>query len=521
MIDLATREEVQTLDRDATARYGVPSLLLMENAGRGAAEELVKRLKPGDRCAIFVGKGNNGGDGYTLARHLASRGFFAEIYRLSKAGDIKGDAKIQREIVQDSGMNEVDISTAAAFREQKAPLRKFDWFIDGILGIGLSSPLSGLYKEVVDFINKSSKKVAALDIATGLDSNTGQVLGAAVWADLTLTFGMVKVGQIVYPGADFTGDLRVIDIGWPGQLLRKRKPSRFLITASDIRARILPRDPKTHKGRAGHVYLLAGSRGKMGAAALAGFGVLRSGAGLLTIGCPEGSQSDVVKKLLEAMTEPLPETEEGTISLKALPQILKSLEGKEVLAVGPGLSENRETVELIQQLVQKTEIPTVVDADGLNALAKKISVLKRVKNDLILTPHPGEFSRLTGVPTAEGEIDRIGWATRFSQKHKVVVILKGARTVTASPSGEAYINPTGNPGMATAGMGDLLTGIISGFLAQGLAPLDAAIVATYLHGASGDDVAERKGERGLMTSDLLEVLPKIIQKHTSPKGKNV
>lgn len=515
MIPLATREEVRALDHEATEKYGVPSLLLMENAGRGGAEVLIQHLKPEDRCAIFVGKGNNGGDGYTLARHLARRGFHAEIYRLSQADEIQGDAKTQRERARDSGIAEIDVSTASAFRERKATLHRFDWFVDGILGVGLSSPLTGLYQEVVDFINRSDKKVVALDIATGLDSNTGQVLGTAVRADLTLTFGMAKIGQFVYPGASLTGELSVIDIGWPAELLNRQKRTRFFIEPADIRAKVLPRDPQIHKGKTGHVYLLAGSRGKMGAAALAGFGVLRSGAGLLTIGCPEGSQPNIVNRLLEAMTEPLPETEEGTLSLKALPQILRSLKGKSVLALGPGLSENRETVELVQQIIQKTEIPTVVDADGLNALAKDVSVLERVHTDFILTPHPGEFSRLTGVPTAEGEGDRIGWVSPFSKKYRVVVILKGARSIIASSSGEAFINPTGNPGMATAGMGDLLTGIVAGFLAQGLSPLDAAIVATFLHGAAGDEVAKEKGERGLMTSDLIEILPKVIHHHTS------
>lgn len=513
MITLTTREEIRALDQEASKRFGVPSLTLMENAGRGAAEELARRLQPQDRCAFFVGKGNNGGDGYTMARHLQQTGFSTTIFRLVKKGEVQGDAKTQREAAIAGGIEEVDISSRTLFRNQQLAIKKFDWHVDGILGVGLSSPLSGLYKEVVDFINEASKKRVALDISTGLDANTGHILGAAVKADMTLTFGLPKVGQAVYPGVDFTGELRTLDIGWPDRLLKRHRPTHFLVEASDIQERIPPRDPRTHKGDFGHVYLLAGSRGKMGAAALAGTAVLRSGAGLLTLGCVESQAFVLTRKLMEAMTDPLPETTEGTLALKGLPKIERSLKGKNVLALGPGLSQNQETISLILKLLQKIKIPIVIDADGLNALATETSILKKIKGPVVLTPHLGEFSRLTGVSVVEGEKDRVKWASLFSKKHKVWVILKGARSIIATPHGESYINPTGNPGMATAGMGDVLTGIVAGFLAQGLSPTDAAIVATYLHGAAGDEIARRKGSRGLLASDLLKVLPRVIQKH--------
>jgi NAD(P)H-hydrate epimerase len=487
----------------------------MENAGRGAAEELARRLQSQDRSAFFVGKGNNGGDGYTMARHLQRMGFSVTIFRLAKKGEIRGDAKTQREAAITAGIEEVDISSRTLFRNQKLALGNFDWHVDGILGVGLSSPLSGLYKEVVDFINGASKKRVALDISTGLDANTGQVLGSAIQADITFTFGLPKVGQAVYPGVDLTGELRTVDIGWPDRLLKRYRPTHFLVEASDVQARIPTRAPRTHKGDCGHVYLLAGSRGKMGAAALSGTAVLRSGAGLLTLGCAESQVSIVTRKLMEAMTDPLPETDKGSIALKAISKIEKSLKGKEVLALGPGLSQDSETVSLVLKLLPKIKIPIVVDADGLNALATQTSILKKVKGPVVLTPHPGEFSRLTGVSVVEGERVRVEWASSFSKKHKVWVILKGARSIIAAPHGEVYINPTGNPGMATAGMGDVLTGIVAGFLAQGLSPTEAAIVATYLHGAAGDEVARRRGSRGLLASDLLKVLPRIIQKYTS------
>jgi len=358
-----------------------------------------------------------------------------------------------------------------------------------------------------------------VDIPSGLDSDSVQVLGACIQARLTVTFGLVKRGMLLLPGARYCGKVVLVDISLPRPAVEAEPIRDHLLEGADFFSLLPPRNPEAHKGEFGHLLVLSGSPGKTGAAAMVCEAALRVGTGLVTLGIPESLNPILEGKLTEPMTEPLPETKEKTLGLSAHNRILELQGGKTALALGPGLSTNGETVKLVQKLVRSVNLPAVIDADGLNALGGRLDLIRKSTQERILTPHPGEMGRLLGISSREVQQDRIRVARDFAQKHGVILVLKGARSLVASGQGEVFINPTGNPGMASGGMGDILTGMIRGFLAQGFPALEAAKLGVYLHGLAGDFVAHLKGQRGMAAMDLAQEAPRVLRALESGEGR--
>jgi hydroxyethylthiazole kinase-like uncharacterized protein yjeF len=508
---LVSAAQMQDLDRKTIKTYGISGIVLMENAGRGAAEHVVRFFPQvrGGHVAIVAGPGNNGGDGFVIARYLKNWGVQTTVYLLASKKDVKGDAlkNLQSWHVMEGGL--VEVVSAEHFSRIKQELSQADLIIDAILGTGLHSPVTGLFKEVIAFINGQRRPVMSVDIPTGIDATSGKVLGDAVQATLTTTFGLAKIGQAVEGSASYVGQLEVIDIGIPHNLIERAGIMTYLLDPLELDRHLLaPRPARTHKGDYGHLLALAGSVGKTGAAALLCHAALRVGAGLVTLGIPASLNPILETKLTEAMTEPLPDDAAmGCLALEALGRIKQLLTGKTSFALGPGLSTQPAVQELIVGLIPEVGIPLIIDADGITALASAPEVLKKCKTTLILTPHPGEMARLTGLTTEKVQDDRIGVARHFASAHGCIVVLKGSKTVIATPEEKIFINPTGNPGMASGGTGDVLTGMIGGLAAQGLVPLEAVKWAVFLHGLAGDRAARAVGEAPLIASDITNHIP--------------
>jgi NAD(P)H-hydrate epimerase len=363
---------------------------------------------------------------------------------------------------------------------------------------------------IVEVLNGSGKPIVAVDIPSGLEADTGKANGPCIRATHTVTFALPKLGLILEPGADYAGELHVADISIPTVLIEKEAPQRYLITADMVKEWLPPRPSAAHKGDFGRVMVVAGSRGMTGAACLVGEAALRAGAGLVTVAVPESLHDIMESKLTEVMTVPLPDTGKGSLSRDARQKILSLLENANVLAIGPGLSTVPEVVTMLRELLPSVRIPCVIDADGLNALAGEVDVLRKIQAPVVITPHPGEMARLMGVTIREIQEDRLSVAGKAATTWNEVSLLKGARTVVAAPNGAIYINPTGNPGMATGGSGDVLTGVVAALIAQGLGPAQAASAGAYIHGLAGDIGAGIKGMIGLTAGDILLNLPAAI-----------
>jgi NAD(P)H-hydrate epimerase len=478
---VATAEQMRQADRLAIQKYGIPAPTLMENAGRGAFEILQKKFPDlrDKKVFIIAGKGNNGGDGRVLGRLL------------------NGVAK------------EVQVADVGAW--QTGSLQEYDIVVDAIFGTGLSRPVEGPAKEAIEAINRAGKWVMALDIPSGLSADTGKPLGAAVRADLTGTMGLPKLGPILPEAADYVGDLEIIDIGIPKEVYEGMSLKVHWIAEREIRPLFTPRKKDSHKGSYGHLLLIGGSATKPGAILMAGRAALRTGAGLVTVALPDKAFRKFPKNFLELMYEPLPSTPSGTLSRKGLKKLMKIFEGKSAVAAGPGMGVNGDTKAIVTNLLKGSGMSLVLDADALNCVAAIGPGLLNKRPNVIVTPHPGEMARLMGKKTLEIQANRIEVARTFAVNHGVHLVLKGFRTVIANPEGEVFINSTGNPGMATAGMGDVLTGIIGSLIAQGMELEKAVIAGVYLHGRAGDRVAERLGDRGLLASDVIEEIPTTIK----------
>ena len=515
-----TAQQMQRLDQKTIESYGIPGIVLMENAGRGAVEIILERFPHLlDRgVAVVAGKGNNGGDGFVIARYLLNQGIAAKVFLLDDPKVLRGDAQTNYKIFVRMKGEVILVPSSSDFQNVKPDLEKAGLLIDGIFGTGLDSEVRGYDREVIDYLNSLHKPVVAIDIPSGLDANTGKPLGTVVRATATVTFGLPKIGLLLPPGTEYAGDVRVIDIGIPRNLIEEENIRCHLLEERQIRKWLSPaRRRDSHKGDYGHLLVLAGSVGKTGAAAMAGEAALRMGAGLVTVGIPRSLNPILEVKLTEVMTEPLPETKEQTLSLKALPSILRLCENKRAVVIGPGSGTLKETEFLLFRLIRALEIPIVVDADGLTALAARIKTFAPKKSPLILTPHPGEMARLTGLTSKQVLGDRIRICRDFSREHQVYLLLKGYRTLIATPQGEIFINPTGNPGMASGGTGDVLTGMIGGLICQGFDISPSLQMAVYLHGLAGDLAAGQKGERSLVATDIIRNLPAVLQ--GSSQGK--
>jgi len=514
MIKVVTAAEMQELDRRASAEYGIPSLLLMENAGTEAVREMLAAFPglPRMRVAIVCGRGNNGGDGFVVARHLLNRGATVETFLLARREEVRGDARVNLEILAKMGAAPREITSAEDLTAIAAQIRSADVVVDALLGTGTRGPAKGLSVEAIELLNRAGRPVVAMDIPSGLLADDPEPPGPAVRATLTVTFALPKRCLLLYPAAAYAGTVRIGDIGIPTALCRDPELRLGLLEGGDVTPAFPRRDPAAHKGTFGHVLVIAGSVGKTGAAALTGEAAQRVGAGLVTLAVPESLNDILEVKLTEVMTEPVPETEAQTIGREALDRLLHLAADKSAVAIGPGLGTHPSTQKLVHELLAALRIPIVLDADGINALAGQADLLRRVAGPLILTPHPGEMSRLVGVPRDEVLGRRVALAQDVATRFNVTVVLKMARTVIALPTGDAAIVPTGNPGMATGGTGDVLTGLIAGLLAQGVAPGLAAHAGAYIHGMAGDLAADRLGQEAMLAGDLLERVPEAIQR---------
>lgn len=507
---LLTVAAMRELDRRATDELGIPGVVLMENAGRGAADRICARYGaalPGP-VLVLAGKGNNGGDGFVIARHLRNRGWQVTILVLAQEAAVQGDAAVNLAILKKSGAFLRFAADRATLNLELATLPPLRLVVDALFGTGLSSAVTGYQAAAIHWLNGCGAPVVAVDIPSGVDANSGRLLGPAVRADLTVTFAFPKIGHVLHPGAGLIGELAVVDIGIPTAFSDACVNDAMVFVDGAAAAELLPPRPVAgHKGTFGHLLVIAGSTGKVGAAALAGAGGLRSGAGLVTVACPAAAHPALASQLTEAMSEPLAEADGGLAS-SALARIEAILEGKAAVALGPGLGLAEPTSNLVRRLVASLTLPLVLDADGLGALADDLSPLtKRRAGNTVLTPHPGEMARLCGLTVAAVEADRIGVARAFADRHRVVLVLKGARTVIAAPDGQVFINGSGNPGLAAGGMGDVLTGLIGGLLAQGLTPLEAAVLGVYLHGSAADRLRVSMGDAGLTAGDIARELP--------------
>jgi NAD(P)H-hydrate epimerase len=401
-----------------------------------------------------------------------------------------------------------DAKSTPQLREQ---LIASDLVVDAIFGTGLNASVRGFYREVIELVNGIGRPVFAVDLPSGLDATTGLPLGVCVQARVTATFGLAKIGQLVTPGCSFVGDLEIVDIGLPRSVTDMEEPPRVWLEQGEPALLVRPREVASHKGSFGHVLIVAGSVGKTGAGAMASLGAARAGAGLVTLAVPVSLHGFMEAKLTEVMTEPLVETEEQTVAEAALPRIQQLLQTKDALVLGPGLSTQEETRRVVLRLVQTSPCPVVLDADGLTALVGRLDILNGARSPVILTPHPGEMGRLTGLSPAEVQNRRVELTQSFTRDHGVTLVLKGARTLIASLQGRLAVNGSGNPSLASGGTGDVLTGLIAGFLAQGMAPFQAACLGVYCHGAAADRLAPRYGDRGLMATDLLLEIPTVLK----------
>jgi ADP-dependent NAD(P)H-hydrate dehydratase / NAD(P)H-hydrate epimerase len=509
---VVTAAQMQALDRRAITDGGVPSLSLMENAGSAVVAAMERTFGPvrGKAIAILCGKGNNGGDGFVVARLLKRRGARVVVFTMVPARELRGDpATMYRRFSAVGGKTAVKVCPSA--ERLQNTLQDSDLIVDALFGTGLSAAITGPYRTAIETLNRAGRPVIAVDLPSGIEADTGTVLGVTVRATLTVTFGLPKLGLYLKAGIDHAGKVVVADIGIPRRFVEEISSTISLITHEDAVSALPRRLPSSHKGTYGHAAIIAGSVGKTGAAALAARGALRVGAGLVTVATPSSVNDTLEAKLLEAMTLPMPETKARTMARISLDPLLAFINARTAVAIGPGLSTHPETVELIQALVPRLEKPAVLDADALNALAGRSAILSECKIPPILTPHPGEMARLEDHATPQSiNEDRLGTATRFAVQRRAIVVLKGARTILANPDGQVAICPTGNPGMATGGTGDVLTGMIVGLLAQRLHSWDAARAATFFHGLAGDLAAAERGMAGMTAGDLVERIPQAM-----------
>jgi NAD(P)H-hydrate epimerase len=514
-----TAAAMQELDRRTIDEVGLPGMVLMENAGRGAAEAIQARfaaLFPGP-VLVLCGRGNNGGDGLVIARHLREADWQVTTLLLAERSGLSADAAAMLKVFEASGGVVVAAPDEQRLSAALALAAGCRLCVDALLGTGCARAPAGHLAQAIDWLNRQAAPVVAVDLPSGVDASNGRVPGSAVRAALTVTFALPKIGLFSYPGAGYAGEVVTVPIGMPRCLTAAAPDDCLLIDAGEARSLLPPRPADGHKGTFGHLLVVAGSLGKSGAAVMTATAGLRAGAGLVTLACPADLQLVAAAHLVEVMTAPFTAVD-GVISLQAMAELLELSAGKQAVALGPGLGTTEEAGATVRRFLKESPLPVVLDADGLSALAGHLQILaQRRDRPTVLTPHPGEMSRLCGRPVAAIQADRIAVARDFASTHGVVLVLKGARTVTACPDGRVYLNGSGHAGMASGGMGDVLTGLIGGLLAQGLAAGAAAALGVYLHGLAGDRLRLQHGDAGLLATDLLRELPAARQSITKEK----
>ena len=504
-----TGEVMQLMDQRAIGEFGIPGLTLMERAGRACADAISERFGPGEgqRALIVAGKGNNGGDGFVIARLLIERGWDAPVLLLAPLDAVTGDAAANLARLAPRTVTSVPEGVAG----QQEQFGSATVIVDALLGTGVKSEVTGSFREAIDMINAAGVPVVAVDIPSGVDAGTGGVLGRAVRADLTVSFALPKLGCVLHPGAELCGRLLVADIGMPETVVAEAPGCEFVDLAS-ARGLFRPRAAAAHKGTSGHCLIIAASTGKTGAAAMAANSALRAGGGLVTLAVPAALNAVLEVKSTEAMTLPIGPAGKGYFQAGALGELLRAAAGKDVVALGPGLGTAAATVYLVHSLVASLPQALVLDADALNAVAAAPELLLQRRDRVtLLTPHPGEMARLARCSIARVEADRIGCARDFAVRFQVYLILKGARSIIAAPDGRIAINGSGNPGMATGGMGDVLTGVVASLAGQGYHPFAACQLGAFVHGYAADLQAESRGMLGLTATDVQEKLPEALQ----------
>ncbi len=492
----------------------------MENAGLRLLQTL-QEIEPDltARCILLLcGRGNNGGDTFVLARHLRNRGVPFAILLFGRRGDLRGGAASNLKALERVGVVPLEVEGVSDWKTAWRRLASSDLIVDGILGTGLSRRVTGLLARVLADVNAARAEVVAVDIPSGLSADSPELIGPCLRADHTVTFARPKLPHIFPPAASMCGRLHVVDIGIPSEAVAAERADLHLMDARELALLLPRRRPESHKGDYGHALVIAGSRGKGGAARLASLGALRAGCGLVTAAVPAGLQAGFVSRAMEVMTEGLPETPQGTLAASGRTRLLQLLEGKQAVAIGPGLTTHPETRSLVREVVSRARVPMVLDADGLNAFAGSDDRLSGRKRPLVLTPHPGEMGRLLGVRSRIVQSRRVHLARDFARRHVCHLVLKGHLSLVATPSGVVHVNPTGNPGMATGGAGDVLTGLLAGLLAQGLETTAATELAVYLHGLAGDLAAQEMGEAPLIARDILAHFPAALMRLKPPRA---
>lgn len=511
-------EQMQQLDTRAIEEHKIPGENLMENAGTKVArvaEKIIDRYNLKEKALLFAGKGNNGGDAFVAARILIEDEIQATTILLCNEDEVKGDAKLNLDRLLAVNGHVIRVTNEEELDFIRGDIYGTDLIIDGIFGIGIHGAVQGYLAKVIDLINESEKKVISIDIPSGLNGDTGFPEGACIKADETVTMGLPKMGLLRAEGLNYVGKIHIGKIGLPDALLNDVKTDTHFLVGKELKG-LLPKRPRvSHKGDYGKILVVAGSVGYTGAAAMAAMSALRGGSGLVTLAVPSSLNDILEQKLTEVITAPVAETPQRTFSPAAVAELRRLEKENDVVLIGPGISRHPETGKMLAEFLPNLTKPAVIDADALNLLSENMGLLKKIKVPLVLTPHPGEMARLTGKSVKE--VNENSWeiARDFAKKHKVVLVLKGAGTVVAEPGGDISINSTGNPGMATAGTGDVLAGLIASFIGQGLSPADAAKLGVYIHGEAGDAAAEEVGEHSLVATDLLWAIPKALRDFTS------
>ncbi len=497
-------EQMREADRRTIEDVGIPSIVLMENAGRQAVAAMEAAFDDlaTSRVGVVCGRGNNGGDGFVIARTLVQRGIDTAVFLLGSVADVRGDARTNLEVLGRIGMTVIEITNAQEWELHFSDLSDCELVVDAILGTGVRGPLTGLLETVVADLNGLGIPIVAIDLPTGVSADSAALDGPAIEASMTVTLGAPKIPLIFPPADTHAGDLVIADIGIPLPLFDELEgPHLELLTRERMREIVPTRAADSHKGDFGRVLVIAGSLGRTGAAHLSAVGALRSGAGLVTVATPRSCLPIVAAMAPEYMTEPLDETASGTVDFSAIDRVLEM--NADVIAVGPGLGQAPGTAAFVQALLERTGVPIVLDADALNAFAGEPDrLMGREEVGVVITPHPGEMARLLNTSIEAVQHDRLRHAREFAASHRVVVVLKGHRTVIAAPDGRTFVNLTGNSGMATGGTGDLLTGMIAAWFAQLLDAEAACKLAVYLHGTAGDLAEADEGDVALVAGDL-------------------
>ncbi|MFH1873709.1 MAG: NAD(P)H-hydrate dehydratase [Pseudomonadota bacterium] len=506
-------QQIREADHKTIQEYNIPSLTLMERAGQGLADFIAEKFSPNrGSIGILVGRGNNGGDGLVAARHLLAKNYDVAVFLLAPVHDLSPDAQANWEQLFVLKPNFYEIESVADLNNYYPHLAGCACLVDAIFGTGLSKEIKTPFREVIEFVNSLGRPIIACDLPSGLSADTGLPLGSAIKAKWTVTFGLPKIGLYLGQGSFYAGKVEIIDIGFPKQVIDSLDTKFHLLDCENFPVFFKERDINSHKGNFGHVLVLAGAENKLGAGYLASMASLRSGCGLVTYALPENSFNKFDARFPEIMPVGLPDRDRGHLHPGGLEKALEISQDKTVIALGPALGTHPETKSFILDFIKRVRKPLVIDADGLNILAENLAVIDHRLEPTVLTPHPGEMARLVGSEKVKEE-NRVPLALNLAAKHKCYVVLKGHNTVIATPEEEIFINQTGNPGMATAGMGDVLTGIIASLLAQGLPTTEAVLAGVYFHGLAGDIAVKQVGERGLVASDLIKALPEAMTKN--------